>query len=103
MGRAHTYDSSDLIYSHSEQKFNGLTYTSHQHQETTLPRVKRDYSDLKNINGKLVTCTPFLPEPFLRDIATAVIARKYLTVHSLEMTRKKILRNIMVRELIFEA
>lgn len=32
---------------------------SHQHQETTLSRIKQDYWDLEKIKDKRVTCMPF--------------------------------------------
>lgn len=83
------------------QEFNGLTYTtSHQYQKTTLSKLKRDYCDWENIKGKLVSCTPFSPNPTLRNIATGVNAKEDVNVHNLEEIWKNTVRNMVGKPIL---
>ena len=78
-------------YNHAMQEFNDLTYTtSEQHRESSEARIKRDHSDLEKIKEKLSSCTPFSPDPSLRNIVTGVVAKEEVNVHELETVGNEI-------------
>jgi len=83
-------------YNNSMQEFNDLTYTtSEQHRESTEARMKRYYSDLENIKEKLSSCTPFSPDPSLRNIVTGVVAKEDVNVHDFENVGNEILEKMV--------
>lgn len=74
-------------YNKAIQEFNELmsTYTtSKPHRESTEARMKRDHSDLEKIKEKLSACSPFSPEPSLRNIIIGVVAKEDVNVHKFE-------------------
>ena len=83
-------------YNNAMQEFNDLTYTtSEQHRESAEARMKRDHSDLENIKEKLSTCTPFSPDPSLRNIVTGVVAKKEVNVHEFETVGNEIIKKMI--------
>lgn len=84
-------------------EFNGLTYTtSHQHQEiAALSNLKCDYCG--KIKGKLVACTQFSPDPFLRTIVTGVIGEEVVNVHNLQIIKKYSVGNMVVNPIFGES
>lgn len=83
-------------YNKSMQEFNDLTYTnSEQHRESTEARLKRDHSDLEQIKEKLSTCTPFSPDPSLRNIITGLVAKEDVNVHEFETIGSEMIENMV--------
>jgi 5'-3' exonuclease len=88
-------------YNNAMQEFSNLSYTtSEQHKESTEARIKRDTSDLSKIHSKLVACTPFSPDPSLRNIVSGVVAMADVNVHAYESVGNKIIDN-MIGQLAF--
>lgn len=76
------------------QEFNNLTYmTSEQHQESSEARMKRDHSE--KIKEKLCICTPFSPDPSLRNIVNGVVANEEVNVHEFETVGNEIIEKII--------
>src|SRR6218665_2144 len=66
------------------QEFTNLSYcrpTSEQHKDLTQARINRDLVDLEKINSKLMGCSPFSPDPSLRNIINGVVAQEFVNVH----------------------
>ena len=83
-------------YNNAMQEFNDLTYTtSEQHRESTEARMKRDHSDLEKIKEKLSTCTPFSPDPSLRNIVTGIVAKEDVNVHEFETVGSEIVEKMV--------
>ncbi len=53
--------------------------------------MKRDHSDLEKIKEKLSICTPFSPDPSLRNIVTGVVAKEEVNVHEFETVGNEII------------
>ena len=90
-------------YNNAMQEFNDLTYTtSEQHRKSSEARMKRDNSDLEKIKEKLSTCTPFSPDPSLRNIVTGVVAKKEVNVHEFETVGNEIIEKMFLENLFLE-
>src|SRR6218665_18664 len=46
--------------------------------------MNRDLVDLEMINSKLMGCSPFSPDPSLRNIVNGVVAQEFVNVHEYE-------------------
>ena len=57
--------------------------------------MKRDHSDLEKIKEKLSTCTPFSPDPSLRNIVTGVVAKEEVNVHEFETVGNDIIEKMI--------
>lgn len=57
--------------------------------------MKRDHSDLEKIKEKLSTCTPFSPDPSLRNIVTGVVAKEEVNVHEFETVGNEIIEKMI--------
>ena len=65
------------LYNLAMQDFTDTTYTSsEQHKDIVQSRAKRDASDLEKLSTKLRSCSPFAPDPSLRNKFTSVAATK---------------------------
>ena len=88
-------------YNNAMQEFNDLTYTtSEQHRESTEARMKRDHSDLEKIKEKLSTCTPFSPDPSLRNIITGIVAKEDVNVHEFETVGSEIIEKMVGKSVL---
>ena len=63
--------------------------------------MKRDRSDLEKIKEKLRICTPFSPDPSLRNIVTGVVAKEEVNVHEFETVVNEIIEK-MIGKPVFE-
>ncbi len=69
------------LYNLAMQDFTDTMYaSSEQHKDIAQSRVKRDASDLEKLSSKLRPCSPFAPDPSLRNIFTGVVATKDVNV-----------------------
>ena len=69
-------------YNVAMQEFTTLSYsTSEQHKELTESMMRRVLADLEKISSKLVGCSPFSPDPSLRNIVNGVVAEEFVNVH----------------------
>lgn len=85
-------------YTSAMQEFNDLTYMSNeQHREFTEARMNRDHSDLEKIKEKLSICSPFSPDPSLRNIVTGVVAKEEVNVHEFETAGNEIIEKMETR------
>lgn len=83
-------------YNTAMQDFTKLSYTtSEQHKDVTEGRMQRDLSDLEKIKSKLVGCSPFSPDPSLRNIVNGVVAQEGVNVHEYESVGRKIMQKII--------
>src|SRR6218665_2057520 len=83
------------------KEFTNLSYsTSEQHKELTSARMSRDLLDLQKISSKLIGCSPFSPEPSLRNIVNGVVAYELVNVHEYEEVARAIMQN-MIGKLVF--
>ena len=83
-------------YNSAMQEFTNLSFTtSDQHKDLSEARIKRDTSDVSKINKKLATCTPFSPDPSLRNVVNGVVASSGVNVHEYESVGKKIMANMI--------
>ena len=82
-------------YNVAMQEFTNLSYTTtEQHKESTEARKKRDVVDLEEINSKLEACSPFSPDPSLRNVVTGVVAEEAVNVHEYESAGCRIIHNM---------
>ena len=87
------------LYNLAMQDFTDTMYASNeQHKDNAQSRVKRDASDLETLSTKLRPCSPFAPDPSLRNIFTGVVA-----TNDFNVTRFQELGTRVVRELIGKA
>jgi len=78
------------------QEFTNLSYcTSEQHKDLTQARMNRDLVDLEKINSKLMGCSPFSPDPSLRNIVNGVVAQEFVNVHEYEEVGRVIMDNMI--------
>ncbi len=83
-------------YNAGMQEFTNLSYsTSEQHKELTSARMSRDLLDLQKISSKLIGCSPFSPEPSLRNIVNGVVAHELVNVHEYEEVARAIMHNMI--------
>ena len=83
-------------YNNAMQEFNDLTYTTSKKQrESSEARMKRDHSDLEKIKEKFSICTPFSPDPSLRNIVTGVGAKEEVHVHEFETVGNEIIEKMI--------
>ena len=83
-------------YNAAMQEFTNLSYsTSEQHKELTSARMSRDLLDLQKISSKLIGCSPFSPEPSLRNIVNGVVAHELVNVHEYEEVARAIMHNMI--------
>ena len=88
-------------YNNAMQESNDLTYTtSEQHRESTEARITRDHSDLEKIREKLSTCTPFSPDPSLRNIVTGVVTKEDVNVHEFETVGSEIVEKMVGKPIL---
>ena len=72
-------------YNVAMQEFTNLSYsTSEQHKELTKTKMRWDLVDLKKISSKLVGCSPFSPDPSLRNIVNGVVGGEFVNVYEYE-------------------
>ncbi len=64
--------------------------------------MKRDHSDLEKIKEKLSNCTPFSPDPSLRNIVTGVVAKEEVNVHEFETVGNEIIAKKPVFRISFK-
>jgi len=57
--------------------------------------MKRDHSDLEKIKEKLSTCTPFSPDPSLRNIVPGIAAKEDVNVHEFETVGSEIIEKMV--------
>lgn len=57
--------------------------------------MNRDHSDLENIKEKLSICTPFSPDPSLRNIVAGVVAKEEVNVHEFETVGSEIIEKMI--------
>src|SRR6218665_100412 len=66
-------------YKAAMQEFTNMSYcTSEQHKDLTQARMNKDLVDLEKINSKLMVCSPFSPDPSLRNIVNDVVAQEFV-------------------------
>src|SRR6218665_2890499 len=83
-------------YNAGMSEFTNLSYsTSEQHKELTSARMSRDLLDLQKISSKLIGCSPFSPEPSLRNIVNGVVAHELVSVHEFKEVARAIMHNMI--------
>src|SRR6218665_2105706 len=88
-------DISTVAYNAAMQEFTNLSYcTSEQHKDLTDARMNMDL-DLEKINSKLMGCSPFSPDPSLRNIVNGVVAQEFVNVHEFEEVGRVIMGNVI--------
>ena len=55
--------------------------------------MKRDATDLEKISLKLAECSPFSPDPSLRNIANGIVAQECVNVHQYESVGQSIIHH----------
>ena len=57
--------------------------------------MKRDHSDLERIKEKFSICTPFSPDPSLRNIVISVAAKEEVNVHEFKTVGNEIIEKMI--------
>jgi len=83
-------------YNSAMQDFTGLIYaTSPQQKESCEARIKKDASDIEKIRQKLAACSPFTPDPTMRNIINGIVAGPDVNVHDFESVGSKIIEDMI--------
>lgn len=56
--------------------------------------MKRD-ADLEKISSKLVGCSPFLPDPSLRNVVTGIVAQDGMNIHEYESVGRNTMHKLI--------
>ena len=62
--------------------------------------MARDQSDALKIEEKLLTCSPFSPDPSLRNIVSGVVASEAVNVHEFESVGNEVIVNMVGQPII---
>jgi len=83
-------------YNIAMQEFTDLSYaTSEQHKDMTEAGMKRDHDDLEKISTKLLQCSPFSPDPSLRNVVNEVVPVQDVNVHKYDSFADKIIQKMI--------
>ena len=83
-------------YNIAMQEFTDLSYaTSEQHKDMTEARMKRDHDDLEKISTKLLHCSPFSPDPSLRNVVNGVVAMQDVNVYEYDSVADTIIQKMI--------